>query len=93
MARRRGVSHTVEVTVDIDDVLSELDDEQIIEEARVRGLGHKIGDEDLVEELLRCLKRGDLTDAIVILERTLHPKFRSLPLCEAAFAKLKSGAA
>lgn len=90
MARRRRFSQTVEVEVDVSEILSELDDDQILEEARSRKLGDKFGDRDLVEDLLRCLKRGDTTEAIVFLERALHPKFTSLKLCEQAFAALKS---
>lgn len=93
MARRRFASRTVEVEVNIEDVLSELDDDQILEEALSRKLGDKIGDGELVEDLLRCLKRGDAAEAIVLLERTLYPKYQSIEICEKAFASLRGKAA
>lgn len=93
MARHRSFTQTVEVEVDVYDFLSDLDDDQIVKEALSRKLGDKIGDGDLAEDLLRCLKRGDTAEAIVLLERTLHPKYQSTELCEKAFASLRGKAA
>jgi hypothetical protein len=79
---------SVDVEVSVAEVLGELSNEDLIQEMEDRNIDGAI---DGADELLRCLKRGDITEAVVFLERMLHPKWRSTKLAEAAFAQLKLG--
>jgi hypothetical protein len=94
---RRGYngSVTVDVDVDVNDVLVELDDDALLAECKAREIKAPIvADEhpDLLQDLLDLLRRGDCEEATLLLERTIHPKFGSLELCEKEFASLKASA-
>lgn len=73
MRRRRT---TIEVQIDVDDVLDGMDDEDIIAEARVRKIFDKIEYDDMRfirlahEELLR----GRASAALALLDRIVGPK-------------------
>lgn len=96
MARRRGTTISVTTDVEIDpwDVLEELNDEEILEEVERRDLNKKVEARrkladplDLLEDALDALRRGDSAEAVFILERTLHPKFPSIEVCEKKFSE------
>jgi hypothetical protein len=100
--RRRGgtIYTTADVEIDVCDVLSEISDDDLLEEIKDRKLEEKakarakLADPtDLLEDVLDYLRRGDAGEAILLLDRILHPKFASLTLCEKEFAKLRANGA
>lgn len=100
MARRSRngqISLNVDVDVWLDEVLEEMSDEDIIEEAARRKLEQRVANKlkaegdpmEMLDEVMEALRRRDVDDAICLLDRIMHPKFNSLKLCEAAFAKAR----
>jgi RNA polymerase-interacting CarD/CdnL/TRCF family regulator len=100
MARRyRGTIYTdtrVDVQIDVDDVIELISDEELLAEIKSRKLEEgakariKASDPfDLLAEVVDWLRAGDTREALLILERIMHPKFSSLELCEQEFAKLR----
>lgn len=81
-------SRYVEVEVDLD----YFDDEDIIDEAKSRRLWPTpLGAEDTdVEMALAELRRGDVQEAILILERALRPKWQDERVCKSDYEKAKS---
>lgn len=87
--RRRGSTVNVYVDVDIYDVLSEIDDNDILEEVARRNLPQiaESGiDTEFLMDLYEELNRGRLVEARVMLEREIFPKWKSPDACEKAFA-------
>jgi ADP-dependent phosphofructokinase/glucokinase len=100
--RRRGgtIYTTADVEIDVCDVLSEISDDDLLEEIKERKLEEKakarakLADPfDLLEDVMDCLRHGDAREALFLLDRILHPKFASVELCEKEFAKLRGDAA
>lgn len=90
--RRRGSTINVYVDVDIYDVLSEIDDDDILEEVARRNLPQiaESGiDTEFLMDLYEELNRGRLVEARVMLEREIFPKWKSPDACQAAFATTK----
>lgn len=87
MARYRSGS----ISVDVSDVIDQIDDDDLLEEvARRKLLPSASGEampEDLVDEAYQELLRGRTDEARVILDRLLHPKFRSVKAAQQAFTK------
>ena len=89
----RTITVEVDAEVCVRDVLEYLDDEDLIEELEKRQLEKKkieVADErdGMLREAIDLLQRGDVAETVLLLERILFPKFRSLSLCEEQFKKL-----
>lgn len=91
MARARvyGGTVSVEVDVDINDVLDELDDDTLREELESRGKPlrnlKKAQDEMLValfDDLRDAIARRDLDEISIIVESYAKPKWHDPKLCE-----------
>lgn len=83
------------VDVDVSEVMEQLSDETLIEELKTRGAekAAKVAQEtqeDGLEGLLEMLQRGQYDDAILALERMIHPKFHSLEACMREFTLAKA---
>ena len=84
----------VSVHVDPDDVLDELSDEQL--EAELRQRKKKVPTEakdeltEALEQALAFIRRGDTEEAVLLIERTLHPVFPSFDLAMQAYARARS---
>lgn len=93
---RRTNYVNVNVDVDLDDILSDVDAEILLEELKSRRVNadEVIGDNlrDLAEEALAALKRGDSDEAELILTRALFPIFSSPDEALKRLAKLRQGA-
>ena len=96
MARRKGSSISIYTDIEIypDEVLEEITDEELIEECQRRKIKASKGAlkedasmEEQLEDILERLRAGQVQDAIVYLDRLIHPKFSSLSLCLSAIAK------
>lgn len=97
---RRGYV-TVDVDVDISDVLSEIENDVLLDECRSRNILHQVEskpklDEEpdcpraQAEEAISLLRCGRTSDALTLLERSLFPKFKTVTDCEVALAKLRA---
>lgn len=71
--RRRRGAVSVEVDVDVTDVLDELDDQTLIEELTARGKTVSTIDRDMAIEAHRELMAGRAASALAALERALFP--------------------
>jgi hypothetical protein len=81
------------VRIDIDEVLSEIDDDDLIEELRSRGkeTAQPLGcDESDAHRALEHLMRGEPDEAQLILERALLPKFRHMADTMKKIAELRA---
>jgi hypothetical protein len=76
---------TVSASVDIDDILSELDDDEIMDEVESRGLTARPGVD--LADILRLLREGEVLDATLRIERALGINSAS----ETAYASLRNG--
>ena len=82
-------SGSITVTVDAEDVLDEVDDEQLMEEAERRKLykncvnGFDMWDE--VEQAWRELLCGRSAEALSILDRIVNPKWASEQRCKTEY--------
>ena len=82
-------SGSITVTVDVDDVLDEVDDEHLMEEAERRKLykkginGFDMFDE--VEKAWRELLCGRSAEALSILDRIVNPKWASEQRCKTQY--------
>ncbi len=84
MGKRRGY---VTVTVDISDVIDDIDDASLLEEVKERKLSLGRDDFDPMDDLRDAheeLLRGRPAEALAILERLIRPKWRSTNACEIA---------
>lgn len=84
MAKRRGY---MTVDVDLDEAVDHMTDEMLLEEIKDRKLSLGRDDFDPVDDLHEIyneLLRGRPAEALVILDRLLHPKWRSTKDCEIA---------
>ena len=89
-ARKSNGYVTVDVTVDIADVIEDISDFDLLEECRSRKLsvgdvGEAV-DMDIVKEAYSALLRGHPAEAKSILDRIVFPKWRNT---EAAQLQLK----
>ena len=82
-------SVTVDVDVDINDILNDLDDDTLIEELRCRGRKEAPflkKQQDLLDDLfygLRlALSAGDRDEALALLDAYQRPRWSSPELCE-----------
>lgn len=84
--KRRQFSISVRVndyvSLDVSEVLEQLEDETLMQELQRRSanlpLASNTGD---LDEVLLLLKRGDVEEAELLLDRLLHPKFKSFSAC------------
>lgn len=87
MTRRSGY-----VRIDVNDVLNEIGDDDLLDELRHRKLTPagpgETTDLDIVREAHAALARGQITDARIILERILFPKWKSQGACAAQYRSL-----
>lgn len=84
MIRRK--SHgtmTVDARIDIDDILDSIESDDLIEVLKERGdclkvdvTAEVIGQNE-AEDILALLKRGNVDDAILMIERLAFPKFET----------------
>lgn len=89
----RGQKVTVDVDIDVDDFLDNLTNDDLLAELRSRDIqGPALGcDESEAQRALECLRKGDVEEAALILERAIYPKFKNLGSCMSLFAKVKGG--
>jgi len=86
---RRRIGGTVEVDVDIQDVIDQLEDEDTLELAdAIRGATPD--SRHVAIDVINQIRRGDYADAITTLEREFMPKWTSVDACREAVAKAKS---
>ena len=95
MTWRRGFVSTVTVQaeVDVDEVLNDIGDEQLLQLVEDRGLypAFTLGcDQSDAERAIEFLRLGLVSDALAVLERSLHPKFHSRAECEKRLAAMRS---
>lgn len=83
--RRNYVEVEVTAEVEVAEVLEAIDDDTLMDEIRRRGGAIDIGDD--VKEAYLELKRGRPLEALAILDRVIHPKFRDIAVCKEAYAK------
>lgn len=96
--RRDGlVRINVDAEVFCDEVLDQISDEILLEAIANRKLEDKLrarqqlsSPDALIEDAISALRAGDPAEALLILERTVYPKFKTLELCERAAAALSS---
>jgi hypothetical protein len=91
-------SITVDVDVDINDVLQDMDDESLIEELKARGksaedISRKQTDalSGMFDDLREAITSHDLAEAISIIDAFQRPKWPTKSACEAEYAKRKAG--
>jgi hypothetical protein len=90
----RTITVEVDAEVSVRECLEYLDDEDLIEEMEQRDLARKkldVSDErdEMLRDAIDLLQKGEMAETILMLERALFPKFKSVELCEREFNKLK----
>lgn len=87
----------VDVEIDLDEVIEQISDDELLAELTHRKLDEKARARlkasdpmELLGEVMDWLRIGDTREAILVLERIMHPKFSSLELCEKEFQARKS---
>lgn len=87
MAGRR----TGYVRIDVNEIISEIDDNDLLDEVRSRKLittaSGETYDSDAVKEAFEELRVGRVAEAMSILDRLLNPKWGTPKACEAAYVK------
>ncbi|GEP00573.1 hypothetical protein [Methylobacterium haplocladii] len=88
----RRSSRSIEVFVNVGDVLGELTDEELVEELKSR----RIDDPNLLgcdrsdaEHAIDLMRSRHFKDALTLLERALYPKFQSRDACASAIAEIR----
>lgn len=87
MSRRTGY-----ITIDISEVMSEIDDYDLLQECADRKLSvepNESTDMDIVREAYAALERGHVAEAKSILDRLIFPKWRSAKLAEQELARAR----
>lgn len=89
MRRRSGT-----VEVDIADIIEAIDDDDLLEEVKARGLARSVGatDIDIVREAYDALMRRNIDEARCILDRLLFPKWKSVERCKDEYQKTQGQA-
>lgn len=64
---------TISVDVSIEDVLSDISDQDLLDECLERGLGDGSYDRDYASRALEALVAGRVGEGIALLDRSLHP--------------------
>jgi hypothetical protein len=91
--RHLGYAHIyTDVEIDLDEIITDIDTKDLVKVLEARGLhiaGSKLEacDLDLVNEAISDLKRGDVGEALLTLERLIEPKWKTPSECLADFAK------
>jgi hypothetical protein len=78
---------SVEVDVDVDDVIDQISDSRLLEEVAERGVRNK-QDPDaraVVSRAIAIIRTGRVADGVTILEREFFPTWKSKADCEAAY--------
>jgi len=78
------------IEIDVSELLDQVDDDYLIEECEARKLSTSNGvavEFDEVERAYDYLKSRDYTEALLILERLVRPKWKTLADAEAAYNK------
>lgn len=91
----KGRYRSGSITIDVSEYIAEVDDETIIEEFKERKLSLDACDADpmeLVEEAHRELLRGRVSEARVILERLVYPKWRDQKAAQTAYEEARKSA-
>lgn len=93
--RRRRVSVTVHATVDIciaqvstQDLIAELQEREDFPSKLPNGV--KLWPADLCEMMLELLQAGRADDALLLLERTMRPRWPDHASCEAEYKRIKT---
>lgn len=91
MAKRyRSGSIDVTTSVDICDVLDELSDEALIEEAKARDLTFNGSDYSQdITAAYEALRNGHAAEALSILDRICNPKWATQEACMDAYRKAR----
>lgn len=82
-----------DVEIDICDAMEAISDDDLLEEVKERKLEDKLKDKikaavdpfEMLEEVVDWLKRGDAAEALLVLDRIMHPKFSSVEICDREF--------
>lgn len=83
MARRTRSSISVNVDIDMDDIVQSLTDEEILDMAEQ--IGHSGSPREVVSRAIAMIKSGRVTDGVTLLEREFFPTWKSNADCEAAY--------
>jgi hypothetical protein len=88
-SRRRSVSVVVDAEVDVsladvtsEDLIDELEGREAMPDARK---GMDAVPEGVLDDLLAMLRSGDIDEAILLLERTIEPKWKNEKAAENAY--------
>lgn len=81
--KRGRSSISVNVEVDIDDLVEELTDEEILDMAEK--IGHSGSPREVVSRAIVMIRSGRVEDGITALEREFMPSWKSRANCEAAY--------
>lgn len=81
--KRGRSSISVNVEVDIDDLVEELTDEEILDMAEK--IGHYGSPREVVSRAIVMIRSGRVDDGITALEREFMPSWKSRANCEAAY--------
>lgn len=99
MTKRKQYSIHVEINDSVDinvaDVLEELTDETLIDEMTRRKIEQQTAAsqasvDEALPDILEMLRRGEVAEAELTLERLIFPKFKTLELCESEFKKVRN---
>jgi hypothetical protein len=83
MARRNRNSISVNIDVDMDDIVEALTDEEILEMAE--NVGHSGSPRAVVSSAVAMIRTGRVADGVAMLEREFFPTWKSKADCEAAY--------
>ena len=94
---RRYRSSSISIDVAVSEVIGAIDDELLVEEVKARDLEAKVSDKlndaqsqleevlDLAREALTAFREGRGRYAVIVLERAIAPKFKSVEACRLAY--------
>ena len=73
LPRRKYRTLSIDVDIDADEVLSQISDDEVLEEVRLRGLGVHYFDRDYAQRAYEALTTRRYADAEAFLDRALAP--------------------
>lgn len=85
------MTKTIEVEVDVDDILDDLSDDEVIAEVEARGYEIFSRDDNEMERIRSLISRGEAHEALLAMERYLFPKWPSVSASEAQYRSVKDG--
>lgn len=85
MAKRNRSSISVNVDIDMDEIVDALTEEDILEMAE--NVGHSGHPRAVVSRAVAMIRTGRVADGVTLLEREFFPTWKSKADCEAAYAQ------